>query len=197
MPHLKLVVAAQLDTDLPRDRVINVLHFNDRGISSDEEQLCEDVATLFDTSWYSFTHPKITVTSYDQQGTQPIYPNAQFIKNPAAVAQPSTRPREIALCLSFYSGQNIPRKRGRVYLSMAGHGGGALGLRPDPTERTAAMALATGLAGIGGVDVDWEVWSVAGNAGYPVTHAWCDDEWDVQRRRGLKATTRSLATTGA
>jgi len=64
---------------------------------------------------------------------------------------------------------------------------------PSATVMAAALQLATALSGVGGVDVDWVVHSHANDASYTVTNAWVDDEWDTQRRRGMRPTTRQLA----
>jgi hypothetical protein len=36
----------------------------------------------------------------------------------------------------------------------------------------------------------WQQWSVTDRVGGAVTDYWVDDEWDIQRKRGLKPTTR-------
>jgi hypothetical protein len=51
------------------------------------------------------------------------------------------------------------------------------------------------LEDIGGVNVDWCVWSRLERKARSVTDWWVDNEWDVQRRRGLKATQRKTGTT--
>jgi len=198
MPHLKVVVAAEADSAFPRDRIINVVHFNARISPVDEDQICTDVGNLFLQKIYNaYAGRKLTVTSYDAEGTKPVYPNGSAIINPTAEPLASGSPREIALCLSFYASRNIPRQRGRLYLSMIGNNPETLNLRPPASSRTRALDLATGLAAIGGPDIDWEVWSPTTKSGHPVTTAWVDDEWDTMRSRGLRSTLRSIRAVGA
>jgi len=71
------------------------------------------------------------------------------------------------------------------------------GARIVVATRDKALSLAQGIADIGGIDVSWQVWSPTDNQGRDVTNAWVDDAWDVQRRRGLRASTRSELATGA
>jgi hypothetical protein len=107
-------------------------------------------------------------------------------------------PREVALCLSFRGAENVPRQRGRIFCGPVN----AQTERPADAIRTICLSLATGLANIGGTNVDWCVFSRASvgptgglaDAFHPVKQAWVDDEWDTQRSRGLRATTRSTLT---
>jgi hypothetical protein len=191
MPILKVVLATKADTDFPRDRMINVVHFNDRGVSTDENQICQDTATALNATWFvGGSQHEITATSYDAQGTQPVYPNGSYVLNPGATAKASTVPRDMALCLSYYADRNIARHRGRLYLPCA-LAMGSVSAKPDTTYITRALDLADALSGIGGIDVDWGVFSQRDNVFRKAQVAWVDNEWDTQRRRGLKATTRT------
>jgi len=46
---------------------------------------------------------------------------------------------------------------------------------------------------IGGVDWKFGVWSKTYKHFTQTTQAWVNDEWDIQRRRGLRETTRVQA----
>jgi hypothetical protein len=195
--HAKLVSSFQFDTAFPRDAIVCTLNFNNTGgifTSEDWDGLCEDLAEVWDTYWFTGDAPKITVKAYDNEGTPPVYPAGEFIRNPTATPPNSTWPREIALCLSYYSERNVPRRRGRVYLpwNVKGTPGG----RPSSTQRSDAIAMGGHFADLGGVDIDWEVWSPTSSAGMQVSNTFVDDEWDTQRRRGLRSTTRTLGSPG-
>ena len=41
------------------------------------------------------------------------------------------------------------------------------------------------------IGYDWSVFSVTDQAAYEITDLYCDNAWDIQRRRGLKATART------
>jgi len=145
---------------------------------------------------------QLTVKLYDiaedahkGDGKPPNRPKATAVRNVGNSAE-STQPRELALCLSFYGGSNAPHQRGRLYipagLLMAA---GALAVRPSAGILTTLGGWNTVFASLGGANVDWIVWSPTRNTATKVTNWYVDDEWDVQRRRGYKPTTRTVGTT--
>jgi len=194
MPLYRAQVITQLDSLLARDAIVNTLHFDDAGALSDPEGLAGDLADIFLAGWtYSATQ---TTVKFYEVGTPPNYPVATVIRNEGAFVD-SQGPREVALCLSYYSERNLPSRRGRIYLCIAQATNHSYGRRPQVSQRAAALALASAFAGLGGADVDWVVYSPKTGQHWDVTHAWCDDEWDVMRKRGLKATTRELQAQGS
>jgi hypothetical protein len=194
----KYQVAAAADTLAPRDAIVNTLYFNhtlEPILPEDLDAVCGDLCDLFASTWYSASATRqIETTAYDL-GAPPNPPVGHHIINVGS-APVSQGPREIALCLSFYADQNTPRKRGRIYLMVTGfHTPNAV--RPDASEMSRALALAAGLRDIGGVNVDWSVHSTTDGTTRKVEHAWCDDEWDTVRKRGMKPTTRqSMSLSG-
>lgn len=192
MPIFKLQCQIGGDSTLPRDQCVITPHFNDEGVGSDPQGLCDDLATALGT--YFAGSRQVIVKAYDAQGTVPVYPVGEAIVNVGA-APISTLPREIAVCLSFYSVRNIPRQRGRLYLPLFALGLSGPGVRPATAVRDKVAALAPILGDLGGVDVDWCVYSRTTDTAHPVTNWWVDDEWDTVRSRGLRATTRTEGTT--
>ena len=195
MPIWKLQTAFTMDSALPRDVLVITPHFNDAGVGTDPQGLCDDLAAAL-SAWWTVTG-QITVTAYDAQGTPPVYPQGSATVNPGG-APPSAVPREIAVCLSFYSVRNIPRQRGRLYIpfcvpNSAGVGGTG-GVRPNASLQAKVGALAPIFADLGGVDVDWSVYSRTDDVARPVTNWWVDDEWDTVRSRGLRSTDRIVGT---
>jgi len=192
MAILRLQCAFQYDTAFPRDRMVITPHFNDADLTTSEQDLCNDLADAL-VLWGGATG-EVKVTSYDAQGTPPVYPNGEAVRN-TGVVDSTNWPRELSLCLSYYSERNIPRRRGRLYLPIPiVAASGNVGLIPTQQQIDKAMALAPIFADLGGTEVDWVVYSRAANAAYPVSHYWVDNEWDVQRSRGLRATTRAQGT---
>jgi hypothetical protein len=61
--------------------------------------------------------------------------------------------------------------------------------------RDAVGELPDILAGIGGADVDWIVWSRKQKLAHQVTDWFVDDEWDVIRSRGFTPAQRTTGTT--
>lgn len=189
---VRLQCAMLADTAFPRDRMVINPTFEMTGALHDPQQLATDLATALDSYWTSIG--EIIVKAYDVEGTKPVYPSGSSTKNASAMRN-STLPRELACCLSFYAGQNVPRRRGRLFLPISLVTGAAVTLRPSTAVRTKVSELVPILAGLGGVDVDWVVYSQRDHAAHKVTNWWVDDEWDVQRSRGLRATTRLTGTT--
>jgi hypothetical protein len=91
---------------------------------------------------------------------------------------------------------NTKRRRGRLYVPFYWlFPASALADRPSLTVRTKVGDLAQVLQDLGGVDIDWSVWSKADGQARAVSNWWVDDEWDTQRRRGLRPTTRVSGST--
>jgi hypothetical protein len=130
---------------------------------------------------------------YDVSRPKPNYPVATHTINPGTMTT-QTQPRELCLCLSFYSGQNVKRQRGRMYLPLFYAGVSSATIEPT-LPLMAINQTADMLANIGGIDVDWCVYSRVDDKAYPVTDWWYDNEWDVIRSRGLKGNQRIKGTT--
>lgn len=195
MPIWKLQTSIWADSVLARDAMVITPHFNDGGVGSDPQGLCDDLAAAMNNWCLNPNVHQITVKAYDAQGSAPVYPAGEATLNVGG-APASALPREVALCLSFFSERNVKRQRGRVYAPvplMAVAAG--VGVRPVSGQRDKVGTLATIFSDLGGVDVDWCVWSPTDGVARPVTDWWVDDEWDTVRSRGLRATTRTVGTT--
>lgn len=134
-----------------------------------------------------------------------IYDIEDGVSGPPKATSPATTftkrdagPREVALCLSYRAAANGPRTRGRLY--MGPFGSTQMDARPLPALRTSLRDLGSRLGGIGGVNIDWCVFSPtqrtadAGandNAFKPVAYTWVDDAWDTVRSRGLPPSART------
>lgn len=191
MPIWKLQCAIAGDSVLERDPFVITPHFNDQGVGTDPQQLCEDMATALAT--YCGVARQIVVSAYDAEGAQPVYAAGRAERSMGVVVA-SYFPREVALCLSFYSTRNVPRQRGRLYMPAPILSSSA-GPRPTTSQQQKVMDFGPICANLGGVDVDWVVWSRVDQTARPVTDYWCDNEWDTVRSRGLRGTSRLLGTT--
>lgn len=191
MPLYRLQVAMNGETAEPRDRMVNVLHFNVAGLVQDIDQLCRDLRDIYTSGWFSGpTVRGIRVTAYEV-GLPPQYPKGYAEAQPGTVSAGGA-PAELALCLSFYGDRNLPRTRGRIYLPMAPTAI-AVGANPSPGTQTKALALATSFSSLGGANVDWCIYSPTTKEHVQVKNAWVDNRWDIQRRRGPKQTSRVTA----
>jgi hypothetical protein len=99
--------------------------------------------------------------------------------------------RQIAMCCSFYSARNLPRKRGRVYLPVNPSFGGTE--RPDATTQNLVLQYGVQLGALlNGLTPFWQhtVHSSLDDFDWPVDHYWTNDVWDTQRRRKPKENSR-------
>lgn len=193
MPNMRAQVAVWFDSLAPRDAMMINPTFKDVSGSVSYDSLANDLATAVNTKLIVKNQIRVRIYNLDEE--KPRYAKAEKILN-TGVAGARTNMGELAVCLSFYASQNIPRRRGRVYIPLPWiYSSASAGPRPSGTNISDAKAFATIFADLGGIDVDWTVYSERNGSSNPVTNYWVDDEWDVQRRRGLKATTRSQGTT--
>lgn len=191
MPLLKVQVSIAGDSVLPRDRTVNTFHLNKEGgpfTGSDYNTLAADTCAAF--KLYYLGPREIVTKIYEARGAPPHYPIGQATLD-SGLAPASSGPREVAVCLSYYGERNLPRTRGRMFLGVATASRGSSFGRPDSTLRTAVCALGTRIAALGGLDVDWQVYSPTSDEAENVQTCYCDDEWDTIRSRGLRPTTRT------
>lgn len=194
MPVWRLQTAIGADSPDIRDRFVITPHVNDRGPTTDPQQLCQDWADTLN-GWIGNNLHEIRVTAYDAEGTPPVFPQGDVTIN-AGGFPASNCPREVALCLSFFSERNAPRSRGRLFLPVAlivtNFSIGTV--RPSPGIMAKVGNLATGLSNLGGTDVDWSVYSRVDAEAKAISNWYVDDEWDTIRSRGLRPTDRVSGT---
>ena len=191
------VIGVGVGSALPRDQFVVTPHFHDGNATKSPSALATKLGDSMQT-WLTGSY-KITVTVYDAFGTKPNPPLATYIKNSAGGFINANAPQEIALCLSYYSGFNRPRLRGRLYLPYAwifqSSGTGTASVRPTSTQQLAVRAFADTVLKSGiSIGCDWTVCSKAAAQNIAVTNYYVDDEWDTQRRRGGKPTGRIAST---
>lgn len=185
---------------LPRNRVANTIHLQHTIgalVDADLESMCQDIVGLYQAK-YGNTASEIHCKAYDTDA-KPNYPRADVIVN---VGQPwnCQQPREIALCLSYAAAHRGNKsERGRMYLMPSIKTGAAgAGLRPSPTDLTWALGwyetANESLPDLGGVDWQFGVYSPTYKKFTPSQQAWVNDDWDTQRRRGLRESSRVTST---
>jgi hypothetical protein len=202
MTEIRALVITRKATDLAIDHITNTLHFDTDspftwalpGVEAlNETQLAVDLRNIFRARDHQASEMGVEVKMYDMQDAKPraVRGHANWAASTGAF-QGSPGPREVAMCLSFRGEANTKRTRGRIYIGPFKQL--SCNQRPDLTLRQTVLALANGIANLGGVDIDWCVRSETADQMVPVKHAWVDDEWDTIRSRGLKATTRITST---
>jgi len=194
MALYRFQVSMGADDPFAASKIINTIHFNDHGPTSDPEGLAADVVDLYQATFLNAGAREIRCTVYNV-GAPPQLPIASVIEN-EGVNPVTLGNREIALCLSYYNARSDPRKRGRLYMPMAISLTGASGARPTASQQNNCLDLGDGLAAIGGIDVDWVVYSPTSGQSHNVVGTWVDNAWDVVRSRGLNPTSRLERTPG-
>lgn len=195
MSKIRVQVITRRQGDLARDHIVNSVYFDDFNIDpttgTNWQAFANDVRTLFNQRGGTPAGYGVETKVYDMADAKPrpVKAAAPWVGNSNSTA--TSAPREVALCLSYFSERNQPRFRGRLFLGPWNFAE----VRPAGGQIDAAIAMATGLANIGGVDVDWGLWSTTRNAFSKVTAGWVDDEWDTIRSRGFRATGRRVYAT--
>lgn len=197
MPIYKAVITTWCDTTDPTDGMQITPHFNDTGVGSDPQGLADDLLTR----WTGFLGTAFKVTQrrvqlYNATSPPPNYPVAISEANMGAAVASNVN-RDVAVCLSFYSDFNRPRRRGRLYIPCVLMGLSPTGGLVSGSILDKMITLPDVFAGLGGVDVSWGIYSKADSAFRKATHWWVDDSYDTQRRRGRRASTRRTGTTGS
>jgi hypothetical protein len=198
MPFYRCQMTRENANTNPSDVVSNTFYLNKTTIpgqgGADELALATDAVN----AWIARTtpisdYPTYRCKIYDMADLKPRPVVAEY--SASTVGGSASGPQEVALCLSFYAGRNLPRRRGRLYLGpfFAGEMAG----RPSLTQQNRLLDLASDLANLGGADVSWRVYSPTDGGNYPVSNAWVDNAWDTQRSRGLAPTGRVLRATGS
>lgn len=187
MAIYRAAISFPVDGVLPVDAMtINPHYFGDDA---------QGLADVLKSNLSAFTPVGATkpfrIRIYDAQKAPPSYPLA--IAEQAGTPPNSSQPREVALCLSYYSTYNRPRYRGRLYIPTV-FLNGVLGSRPSGAQITEALNWRTPLTNGLPAAHNMVVFSRVNGQSYGVSDFWVDDEWDIVRSRGRKGTTRQEAS---
>lgn len=189
---------------IPQDVCVNTLHFANGvivGDTIDYGDLATTVATAFHDYFATFETGGvanlrgITTKVYELDDTPPRLPRATHVIA-AAGNEFNMGPRQVAMCLSYFSGDSplAKRNRGRIYL---GPFPTSLCTKaPTPALTDGLPALVTAFGSAGGSGTEWVTFSRVGGGHHAVAHWWCDNRWDTIRGRLKKATSRITGTTG-
>jgi len=196
----KFQVSMPVTDVLPRNRMVNVFHMEHVTGGLDDaalEDICSDVAAMYQTR-YNGAAGEIQVKAYDV-GAVPNYPRADVIVN-SGVAWQTSYPREIGIVLSFAgANRGNRRERGRLYLEpgISTTGLSTAAVRPNQAVLDWALLFYTdpnaSFPDLGGIDWKFGVYSRVAQDFTQSQQAWVNDDWDVQRRRGLRESTRVMA----
>ena len=192
----KFQVSMPVTDTLSRNRISNtfhLLHVTGGLIDTDLEAMAADVVELWQTQ-HGSTLKEVNCKVYDVDAV-PNYPRAEVVVNVGQVWT-QVSPREIALVLSFAGDhRGAKHERGRLYLNPAiAFANFQPGLRPSAGDLAWALGLYetpnASLPDLGGVDWKFGVYSPTYKIFTQSKQAWVNDDWDVQRKRGLRESTR-------
>jgi len=188
MSVYRVTMQFPMDSALPRDIVTINPHF-----FGDNADALVNALKANLLAWPGTATASFTLKAYDAAALPPSYPLATAEQ--VGVMPANDRPREIALCLSYYTGFNRPRYRGRLYLPTRWITGNC-GLRPSATQRDEAITFAKQVLSSNlPASHNWVLWSsTLRKSQGGVSNVWVDDEWDTIRSRGLRSTARTVAT---
>lgn len=203
----RAMVVFESQTGLPEDRVVNTWHFMEDAVAADISTALQafyngggtPVNSLI-SEFASRATDKAQVRVYDLADAQPRPPTVFPFTLGGTGGTPL--PKECAVTLSYYADRSLPRQRGRIYLGPINAGALQNASSDMNVSATARGIIASAATVLMGATPNWCVWSEArqleqpgggGNFGaQPVTGGWVDDAVDIQRRRGLKARTRTM-----
>lgn len=171
-------------TSLARDSIVNTLYFNvSQPTPVDEidfDSLGNDLWTIcVGRPWWQGCY--LDLRGYNMEDAEPR--PQKFHRTGTIAGTFYDSPRQVALCLSYYADRNLAGQRGRLYLGPWT----TSGEYASTAQTDAVIALPPLLAGLGGVNVDWSLWSPTKNTHTRISDAWVDDSWDIIRKRKMPA----------
>jgi hypothetical protein len=188
-------VIMKSDTLLPRDNAVNTLYY-EVNFPDTHGGVMDDIALCYTANLLTYINAGFTgleIKAYDDGPGPP-----KEVRSYAAQFSGGGGPTEVALCLSYSAVDNAAgakRYRGRIYLPIV-----QLGLRPNDALINGLLAFGGALGVVGNLgNTTWMMRSATGTgtALNPVPvyrkieSISVDNEWDTQRRRGMRATVRS------
>jgi hypothetical protein len=199
---------------LPEDVFINNWYFRNDGTLATQPEIHASIKKVLDSFYITPATGGPSLSSFFplgiaspllyriyNLGEAPPRTRNQLESAPITASRAGPLPYEVALCLSFYAGQNVPRRRGRVFVGPFGTNAlaGSVGNLPIPSS-TLMATLADRASAVGRTteNVTWVMVTRGGTVppfepanARVITNGWVDSGWDTQRRRGLAATGRT------
>jgi len=203
MAILRAQIQLALNSGTPEDRPVNVLHFD----SPTTPAVIADIVGHLNT-FYSAFQPQLANTVaqnghqikwYNMDDPAPRAPIAESTFNLAFAPNSAPLPSEIAVCCSFQalrvSGLPQARRRGRIFIGPLGTVILSTNGRPVTSGLNQIKNAADAFLAASQTSTNWKwvVRSVAGGGTVSeISDGWLDDAFDVQRRRGVKPSSRVL-----
>nr|CRY97191.1 hypothetical protein [uncultured prokaryote] len=175
------------DSTFPRDVITMNPHYQ----GDNPQALADALKTNLTNSGQLGANMPFKIKIYDAEKPAPNYPIADAENGTGYTV--TNFPREIALCLSYYSTYNRPSYRGRLFVPFF-FVGGPLGLRPTQTQQLNVLTFANTFGSNLPNQHTWSVYSKKMKRAWTISDAWCDNEWDTVRSRGLRPENREVVS---
>ncbi len=194
MATYRFEVALKNTSGLGRDDAINTLYYSHDTFSPTTiSGICDEIKAkyvlLVQHLNSAYSGMRIKVFDHKPPGI-PSGPPI-LVKDYVQAWNGGAAPTEIALCLSYSADDNAAgtkRRRGRIYLPW-----GTPGIaRPSTLQMNVLLDFGEGLAQVGLANNDtWKMYSPTNDELLTIESISVDNEWDTQRRRGMRATLRT------
>lgn len=199
----KLMTILNMDTNLPADAATMTTHWQYDGAGTPSAEALLRPKQLFayfldglftnNILSAAVNHANVQWKLYDMNDPEPRSPVSQGTETPYSTTASIEAPPELSIVCSFQgdvvSGTPQSRRRGRVYVGPLGFlAGSSIPSTQQDHVRDAAQAM------LDAVQADanwtWGIYSRVDDAFVEVTNGWVNNNWDIQRRRGLLPTSR-------
>lgn len=201
MPDYRIQFTVNTADNLAANAATNTWHIG-ATTDADAETGAEAIRDFYQTidaqmSSLIKTTGGLTWKAYDLTDTEPRAPVFEGV----ADLTPGTGdplPPELSIVLSFQavrlSGTPQARRRNRVFLPFLREAVNAADGRPDSSIVASIATAADTLYDTSAAASDWiwEGFSPFSGTVWGIDNGWVDNEWDIQRRRGRPATSRSV-----
>lgn len=201
MALVRVQVLVPAASGVTADNVQNTFHFSTVDLSTTvRDSILSGLNDAYEQidNWKSsdFTWIAARAKFYDLGDPEPRAPIWDMLMTLTSAPAGTSAPHELAVCMSYeadpISGQSQARRRGRVYLGPVNTGPISTSGRISSTAQQdfadfGSTLLAASVADSGW---NWVVYSPSAGEAYTVSSGWVDNDFDIQRRRGIKASQR-------
>lgn len=203
MANALAMVVIPMDSGVAKDAVVNTFSFETTGSVTDGAAAIDTALQNFYAALQSYwaadvNAPGVQLKLYDRADPKPRAPHYDVLLGLTGATGTTSMPHELSVCLSFQaarvSGTAQARRRGRIYFGPIT----SASIVGQFVETTALNAMKTAVHNFHTActalpNVEWQVWSsVTGGSGSgsTVANGWVDNAIDIQRRRGVTASTK-------
>jgi hypothetical protein len=179
------IVGQVFTTDVQRDWMTNVLWHIAPTASANVHGDAVLAAFLAHADGYQYFQ-NLWVKVYDH--ANPLHSPPVYTAHSSGGGALVVGPRNIALCLSFFSGLNVRGQRGRIYLGPIQNT--RMGEYAPTTLLTSAIALGQALLHVGAADTGHVIHHSKTDTFSNVSNYFVNNRWDTMRSRLPKETSR-------